>query len=92
MLSGVPVYGPSGTSGGFDLYPENIICPFCSCPVNIIPFGFGWIGICCNEIAYSSKRPPTNINVGVKPSIHGKLKRQTLEIKRFLCQAARCHH
>jgi hypothetical protein len=43
------------------MFSGNIVCPFCLCPVNVIAFGFGWLGICCKEIIYNSDQPPTNI-------------------------------
>lgn len=36
----------------------KVVCPFCSCPVNIKKFGNGWVGICCREIIYNSAQPP----------------------------------
>ena len=36
----------------------KVICPFCSCPVQIKKFGNGWVGLCCHEIIYNSDQLP----------------------------------
>jgi len=36
----------------------KVICPFCSCPVQIKKFGNGWVGLCCREIIYNSDQLP----------------------------------
>jgi hypothetical protein len=41
------------------VYPTDVICPVCSCPVDIRRYGEGWIGICCNKVCYNSDRPPS---------------------------------
>jgi hypothetical protein len=38
---------------------NKVICPICSYPVNIIKFGNGWLGTCCNKICYNSPMPPS---------------------------------
>jgi len=37
---------------------SKIICPFCSCPVQLKKFGNGWVGLCCHEIIYNSDQLP----------------------------------
>jgi hypothetical protein len=59
------------------VYPTNVICPFCSCPVDIKRFGEGWLGICCNKVCYNSDRPPsvkrTESAKPTKISVSGKM-------------------
>ena len=37
---------------------NKVICPFCSRPVDIKKFGYGWVGTCCHKIIYNSDRSP----------------------------------
>ena len=36
----------------------KVICPFCSCSVDIMRFGDGWVGICCDKIIFNSELLP----------------------------------
>ena len=36
----------------------KVICPFCSCLVQVKKFGNGWVGLCCREIIYNSDQLP----------------------------------
>lgn len=38
----------------------SIICPHCGEEVKLIPFGGGWVGICCGKIVYNSRKLPEN--------------------------------
>lgn len=42
----------------------EVVCPFCSCPVNIKKFGNGWVGICCREVIYNSAQSPVTTMPG----------------------------
>ena len=33
-------------------------CPHCGKEVNIIPFGYRYIAVCCHQIIYNSKNMP----------------------------------
>jgi len=39
----------------------KIICPRCSREVEVINYGNGWVGGCCNEIVYNSPEPPAPV-------------------------------
>ena len=36
----------------------RVVCPECNKMVRVIPFGEGWVGICCNKVVYNGKTPP----------------------------------
>ena len=35
-----------------------MICPKCMKSVKVIPYGYGYIAICCGNLVYNSKEPP----------------------------------
>jgi len=37
---------------------KSIVCPYCGKTVNLIPFGMGWVGVCCDKIVYNSRSLP----------------------------------
>jgi hypothetical protein len=48
---------------------DKVTCTTCFRSVNVVKYGYGWIGICCGEIVYNSAMPPlyissnTNLNL-----------------------------
>ncbi len=32
-------------------------CPFCGKAIELLQFGYGWIGKCCNQIVYNNPKP-----------------------------------
>jgi hypothetical protein len=39
---------------------NKIICPSCDREIKVIPYGDGWLGMCCGKIIFNSKWPPSH--------------------------------
>lgn len=38
--------------------PVTIACPHCHDNVKLLPFGGGWVGVCCNRLVYNKRTLP----------------------------------
>jgi hypothetical protein len=38
--------------------PRTITCPHCHHKVKLLPFGGGWVGVCCNQLVYNKRNLP----------------------------------
>jgi hypothetical protein len=45
----------------------KIICPHCSREVELVKYGDGWVGSCCDRLVYNASHPPPS---GTKTECH----------------------
>jgi hypothetical protein len=36
----------------------TIFCSHCNNKVNLLPFGGGWVGVCCKQLVYNNRNLP----------------------------------
>ncbi len=45
---------------------DEVVCPKCGKEINLVRFGYSWIGLCCDRIVYDRPDLPQNTSEEIK--------------------------